>query len=58
MCFAFLLTIQHCIVWREKQYSTAPCCLGRREFTRTHYGTALVSSQPSTALAAQKILLM
>lgn len=45
MCFAFLLTIQHCIVWREKQYGPAPCCLGRREFTLMHHGTALVSPQ-------------
>lgn len=45
MCFAFLLKIQHRIVWREKQYGTALHCLGRREFTCTHYGTALVSPQ-------------
>lgn len=40
MCFAFSLTTQHCIVWREKQYGTALRCLGRKEFA----GTVLVSS--------------
>lgn len=47
MCFAFLLTIQYCIVWRENNVVWPHSAWGG-EFAHTHYSPALVS--PQTAL--------